>query len=117
MTPIPVLRLVKEVAAVIQKFTQSGGVRPFGVSLLVAGCDHRGPQLFQVDPSGAFFGWKAAAIGNNFSNAKSFLEKRWNGELEIEDAIQTAILTMKENFEGHVDVDFIAIRSASRYPS
>ena len=72
---IPVLELVREIAAVMQEFTQSGGVRPFGVSLLIAGVDDDGPQLFQVDPSGAYFGWRASAIGKNFTNAKTFLEK------------------------------------------
>ena len=53
------------------------GVRPFGVSLLIAGYDESGPQLFQVDPSGSYFGWKASAIGKNTLNAKTFLEKRF----------------------------------------
>lgn len=53
------------------------GVRPFGVSLLVAGYDsQRGPCLYQVDPSGSYFMWKASAIGKNMTNAKTFLEKR-----------------------------------------
>jgi 20S proteasome subunit alpha 2 len=60
----PVSQLVKSTAGVMQEYTQSGGVRPFGVSLLVAGCDSDGtPRLYQVDPSGAYFGWKATAIG------------------------------------------------------
>lgn len=60
----PVSQLVKSTAGVMQEYTQSGGVRPFGVSLLVAGCDADGtPRLYQVDPSGAYFGWKATAIG------------------------------------------------------
>ena len=45
---IPVSMLVRELATVMQEFTQQGGVRPFGVSLLLAGFDHNGPQLFQV---------------------------------------------------------------------
>ena len=40
----------------MQEFTQQGGVRPFGVSLMIAGIDDNGPHLFQVDPSGAYFG-------------------------------------------------------------
>lgn len=72
----PVSQLVRDTAGVMQEYTQRGGVRPFGVSLLVAGYDDDGPQLYQVDPSGAYFGWKATAIGKNFVNAKNFLEKR-----------------------------------------
>ena len=52
-------------------------MRPFGVSLLLAGRDDNGPQLYQIDPSGSYFAWKASAIGKNMTNAKTFLEKRW----------------------------------------
>ena len=56
-----------------------GGVRPFGVSVLAAGYDkENGPELYQIDPSGAAFGWKATAIGKNYVNAKNFLERRYN---------------------------------------
>lgn len=52
-------------------------MRPYGVSLLIAGWDiNRGPSLYQVDPSGSFWAWKASAIGKNMVNAKTFLEKR-----------------------------------------
>jgi 20S proteasome subunit alpha 2 len=60
----------------MQEYTQSGGVRPFGVSLLIAGIDAQGPSLYQVDPSGSYWKWKASAIGKNMVNAKTFLEKR-----------------------------------------
>lgn len=128
-----VASLVKELASVMQEFTQSGyfykswnrGVRPFGVSLLVAGFDeHVGSSLYQVDPSGSYFAWKASAIGKNMINAKTFLEKRyvysdiifyiiWNiryvDDLELEDAVHTAILTLKEGFEGALDENNIEI--------
>lgn len=100
--PIPVTQLVRETATVMQEFTQSGGVRPFGVSLLVAGYDDNGPQLYQVDPSGSYFSWKASAMGKNVTNAKSFLEKRYTEDMELDDAVHTAILTLKEGFEGQI---------------
>jgi 20S proteasome alpha/beta subunit len=45
---VPVLQLTRHVANVMQEFTQQGGVRPFGISVLIAGYDDDGPQLFQV---------------------------------------------------------------------
>ena len=82
---IPTAQLVSRVAMVMQEFTQSGGVRPFGVSLLIAGWDKEEskPFLFQCDPSGAYFAWKATAMGKNFVNAKTFLEKRFDDKLEV----------------------------------
>jgi 20S proteasome subunit alpha 2 len=109
----PVFMLVKEVAAVMQEYTQSGGVRPFGVSLLIIGVDQTGPSLYQVDPSGAFWAWKASTIGKNMINANSFLEKRYSEDLEIEDAVHTAILTLKEGFEGQMTAENIQIGVAN----
>lgn len=48
----------------------------------------------------SFSEWKATAIGRNTKNAKNFLEKRYKADLELEDAIQTTLLTLKEGFEG-----------------
>ncbi|SCV01996.1 LAME_0G19900g1_1 [Lachancea meyersii CBS 8951] len=106
----PTKILVSEVAKIMQEATQSGGVRPFGVSLLVAGHDeHNGYTLYQVDPSGSYFPWKATAIGKGSTAAKTFLEKRWNDELELEDAIHIALLTLKESVEGEFNGDSIEI--------
>jgi len=106
---IPTSQLVQKVASVMQEYTQSGGVRPFGVSLLIAGWDDDRPYLFQCDPSGAYFAWKATAMGKNFVNGKTFLEKRYNEDLELEDAVHTAILTLKESFEGQMTEDNIEL--------
>lgn len=110
----PVKVLVADVAAVMQKATQSGGVRPYGISLLVAGWDnHRGQSLYQIDPSGSFWAWKASAIGKNTSNAKTFLEKRYSDDISLEDAIHTALLTLKEGFEGEMTEKTIEIGIAT----
>jgi len=90
------------------KFLYSG-VRPFGVSLLICGWDDGRPYLFQCDPSGAYFAWKATAMGKNYVNGKTFLEKRYNEDLELDDAVHTAILTLKEGFEGQMTEDNVEI--------
>lgn len=91
-------------------------------------CSGGCPSLYQVDPSGAFWAWKASAIGKNMSNAKAFLERRYpqspsgkageepsGGEsegpatLHLEDAVHLAILALKEGFEGHMNQDNIEI--------
>lgn len=101
--PVPTNLCSKRLGSIAQDFTQSGGVRPFGVSLLIAGHDkQRGCQLYQVDPTGAWWAWSASAIGKNMANAKQFLEKRYRDDLGLEDAIHIALLTLKEGFDGDV---------------
>ena len=112
----PVSQLVKRTATVMQEYTQRGGVRPFGISLLVGGIDEAdgSPHLFQVDPSGTYFAWKATAIGRNQLNAKNFLEKRYTEDMELEDAIHTALLTLREGFEGEMNARNIEVGVASQ---
>merc|ERR1712071_476414 len=68
-----------------------------------------GPYLFQCGPSAAYFAWKATAMGKNYINGKTFLEKRYNEDLELDDAVHTAILTLKEGFEGQMTEDNVEI--------
>lgn len=56
--------LCKQIASLFQEYTQSGGVRPFGIGLIVGGYDEeQGPQIFQIEASGAYYCWKATALG------------------------------------------------------
>lgn len=64
--PMPCEQLVSYLCDIKQAYTQYGGKRPFGVSILYMGWDkHYGYQLYQSDPSGNYGGWKATCIGNN----------------------------------------------------
>ena len=107
--PIPVRQLVREIAEVMQEYTQSGGVRPFGVSLLVCGWDTLGSALYQVDPSGSYFPWKATAIGRNAVTARTYLEKRYVADMVREDAIHTALLTLKESMDDKLSSQSIEV--------
>ena len=106
---VPCSQLVRETATVMQEFTQRGGVRPFGVSLLVAGFDSNGPQLYQVDPSGSYFAWKASAIGKNMTNAKTFLEKRYRMTWSWRMPSTPPSSPSKEGFDGQISAENIEI--------
>ena len=138
----PTRILVQDVARVMQEATQSAGIRPYGVSLLIAGWEDGvepqaaevpaaegeeeekdkmrakgktggilkgGPSLYQVDPSGSYFPWKATAIGKSATSAKTFLEKRYKDDLELEDAVHIALLTLKETIEGEMNGETVEI--------
>ncbi|ALC41730.1 Pros29, partial [Drosophila busckii] len=85
--PIPCEQLVSHLCDIKQAYTQYGGKRPFGVSLLYMGWDNKyGYQLYQSDPSGNYGGWKATCIGNNFGAAISMLKQ----ELADKESIKLA---------------------------
>jgi len=80
--PMPCEKLVSYLCDIKQAYTQFGGKRPFGVSILYMGWDkHCGYQLYQSDPSGNYGGWKATCIGYNSEAAESILKQELNEEL------------------------------------
>jgi len=92
---IDILELVKEIADLKQFYTQYGGARPFGVSILFAGIDDQ-PRLYVTDPTGIFFEYKATAIGENENEIKNILNKSYKENLTIEDGIKLAINALKK---------------------
>ena len=73
--PIPVERIVNQIADRAQQNTQIAGKRPYGVGLLVAGVDDTGPHLFEFQPSGVTQEMVACAIGARSQMARTYLER------------------------------------------
>lgn len=94
--PIDTHSLVKEICNIKQMYTQVGGARPFGVSILFAGVDDTGAHLFITDPTGIYFEFKATAMGENDSEIKDILDKEYKESLSVEDGINLAIRTLKK---------------------
>lgn len=93
--PISVEGLVSNVGELLQQYTQNGGIRPFGVSMIVAGIDTTGPRLITTDPSGSYRGFKAAALGMNTEKGRELLEKKYRADMTLDEATSLAIETVK----------------------
>ncbi len=89
--PADVEALVGTLSGRIQVYTQHGGIRPFGVSLIIAGVDSTGPKLLTTDPSGSYRGYKARALGRNAEKANSLLDEKYVEGLSLDDAISLGI--------------------------
>lgn len=95
--PIDVEGLVRYVADLEQAYTQYGGIRPFGVSLLIGGVEARnGPNLFLIEPSGIYFKYKAKAVGMNSAESDKILEKGYKENLDLNKSVKLAIDAFKK---------------------
>ena len=97
--PIEIETLVKRIASIVQYYTQYGGARPFGVSLIIAGVDTLGNHIFETEPSGAITAYNAVAIGQNRQKLMTYLEKNYKKTLTKDDAIKLAIKTLSQNLD------------------
>lgn len=97
---IPVEHLTQYMCDLKQGYTQYGGLRPFGVSILYAGWDaHHSFQLYHSDPSGNYSGWKATCIGSNNGTATSLLKQDYKDEITIQEAMSLACKVLSKTMD------------------
>ena len=101
--PVDTASLVKDICDMKQQFTQFGGARPFGVSLLFAGVNSE-PELFLTDPTGIYFQYKATAIGEAENEIKEILVKEYKETMSIDDAITLSIRALKKVLGKEFDI-------------
>ena len=89
-----VYSLIKEICNVKQAYTQYGGARPFGVSLLIGGVNSR-PRLFLTDPTGIYWEYKATAIGESEDELKEILNKEYKENMTTEDGLKLGVSALK----------------------
>jgi proteasome alpha subunit len=90
----------------LQLFTQNAGVRPFGVSFLIAGVDTNGEaSLYLTDPSGAMWGYKAFAIGSGATEARAYLEENYKEDISDEELKLLPLRTLKELMGDNLNKD------------
>jgi proteasome alpha subunit len=115
---VNVENLVKKVADQMQQYTQYGGVRPYGVSVIFAGIDQVGARLFDSDPSGVINEYKATAVGSGRDQVLAYLEKEYKEDIDEITAINMGIKALKSSIEEGVDFrtpEVASIRSDTIY--
>ena len=120
---IDTLTIVKDICDLKQICTQSGGLRPFGVSILIGGIDNGNAKLYETDPTGIFFQYKATAIGEGEVEVEEILHKEYKPEMTIEDGLKLSLKALKkvlgDNFSvERIDAAYItkADKNLKRFP-
>ena len=103
-SPIDILSIVKDICSLKQITTQSGGYRPFGVSILIAGVDNNGsPKLFETDPTGIYFQYKATVIGEAEPEIEEILYKEYKDDISMDEGFKLAINALKKTLDKNYD--------------
>jgi proteasome alpha subunit len=104
---VEVATVAKHLADQAHQFTQYGGVRPNGVSMIIAGIDQKGESIYVTDPSGTYVQFSAIAIGAGSDDVNAFLEKHYKDDLSLEDAAALAIAAINLKAEAKEGVNNI----------
>ena len=99
---VDVEALTRRIGDLAQVYTQHAGVRPFGVSMIIAGVDRTGPKMLTTDPSGSYRGYRATAVGRKSEEANKLLEERYMDDISLEGAIGLAVEAVRAASEGEV---------------
>ena len=95
-SPIETESIVKEIANMKQQFTQYGGARPFGVSMMTIGINGKKTELFVSDITGNYFSYHSNAIGENDDKIKEKLREKYKHNLKIKEGLKLALEIFKE---------------------
>jgi len=119
--PMPVESLTQAVCDLALNFGEGDEeqtmARPFGVALLVAGWDHRGPVLYHTDPSGTFTRFDAKAIGAGSEGAQTALQEQFHKNLTLLEAETMAITILKQVMEEKLDASNVEVACVKMPPA
>ncbi|MFW6378683.1 MAG: archaeal proteasome endopeptidase complex subunit alpha [Nanoarchaeota archaeon] len=103
-SPVDTLNIVKDMCSLKQLCTQSGGLRPFGVALLVAGIDENGSRLYKTDPTGSYYEYKAVVIGEGENDIHEKLQKEYKASMTVDQALGFATSALKDFLGEEFDI-------------
>ena len=108
--PVPAEAVAEHICDKKADLTQGGGIRPYGVAMIIGSVDHdKKPRLFVTDPVGTYWGFLAAVIGKGTARAGDYLEKHYARNKSLSDAIKIALGALRETSERDLNSDNVEI--------
>ena len=107
--PIGVETLTKMVVDNIQQYTQVGGARPFGVALIIGGVEDGEPRLYETDPSGTPYEWKALAVGGNRNDIEDYLQEHYSEEMDLDAGVGLALEALASVNDGGLRAEGLGV--------
>ncbi|CAK1543366.1 unnamed protein product [Leptosia nina] len=103
------------IAGIMQQHTQNNGRRPFGVSYIIGGFDSDGPHIFQTEPSGTYYEWKACCTGRGEKTVREYLEKNYSADKvsSEHDTIKLAVRSLMEVQYGEKELEVAVLRKSA----
>ena len=107
--PVDIEVLTRRIGDQAQVYTQHAGVRPYGVSMILAGIDGTGGRVFMVDPSGSYRGYRATAVGRKSDEGNRLLEEKYKADITLDEAISLAVEAVKIASDGEVTSKIVKV--------
>lgn len=95
-SPVEPEIIIKEISNLKQQFTQYGGARPFGVSVMLTGIQDSKGRLYTSDITGNYYEYHANAIGEDDAGIKDILREKYKKDLTLKKGISLAVEAMKQ---------------------
>jgi len=107
--PIGIETLTKEITDHIQQYTQVGGARPFGVALIIAGIVDGEPRLYETDPSGTPYEWKALSVGADRADTRDYLEEHYDENMDLDGGVALALEALASVNDGALSPEEVGL--------
>jgi len=104
-SPVDVESVIREVADIKQQYTQHPGIRPFGVSLLIAGLSGNKAKVYTSEITGNYYEYNAIVIGQNDDKIKEILRKEYKKEIKTDEAIKLGLDIFKKVLGSKYDIE------------
>jgi len=104
-SPIEPVSVIRSIADKKQLATQYGGMRPYGVIVMLGGIHKNKSYLHTTDVTGNYMAFKANAIGENDEKIKEILRQDYKEGMSINDALFFSLKIFKEILGKNFDVE------------